>query len=218
MSINYQSSVLSRTTFLQISDKVQFFHWWSQTCSRSLLLYPGGHHPRTTSLFNKITWSSSSCSLLYPGGHHPRTTSIWTRSPWSTSSCSLHFPGGRRCPCSKWSLLPMEESSDSAWRSSRMSEERESQPKGKGDTPEGWNFLPLDSALTFLANCQRKGEWSLLFVWSIAFLSVVVSVVNQIPCDQGVLPKHVMDVWEGKINEKLELLSFEKAWDKIEID
>ena len=36
--------------------------------------------------------------------------------------------------------------------------------KGKGDTPEGWKFLPLDSALTFLSNCQRKGEWSVLFV------------------------------------------------------
>ena len=120
------------------------------------------------SWFQSMEWDCEKQSLRSAdgerGGHHPRTTSIWTRSPWSTSSCSLHFPGGRRCPCSKWSLLPMEESSDSAWRSSRMSEERESQPKGKGDTPEGWKFLPLDSALTFLANCQRKGEWSLLFV------------------------------------------------------
>ena len=36
------------------------------------------------------------------GGHHPRTTSSWTRLLWSSSSCSLQFPGGRRCPCSKW--------------------------------------------------------------------------------------------------------------------
>ena len=26
----------------------------------------------------------------------------------------------------------------------------------KGDTPEGWRFLPLDSAPIFLANCRGK--------------------------------------------------------------
>ena len=41
---------------------------------------------------------------------------------------------------------------------------------------------------------------------------------NQIPCDQGGMPKHVMDVWEEKIYTKLEVLSFEKAWDEIERD
>ena len=70
--------------------------------------------------------------------------------------------------------------------------------KGKGDTPEGWMFLPLAGPLFFLA-CQRKWEWSVLLMWSIAFLSVE----NQIPCHQGVLPKHVMSVWEDKINTNL---------------
>ena len=32
--------------------------------------------------------------------------------------------------------------SHSAWWSSRTKEEREGRPKGKGDTPEGWRFLP----------------------------------------------------------------------------
>ena len=45
-----------------------------------------------------------------------------------------------------------------------------------------------------------------------------LSVINQIPCDQGGMPKHVMDVWEEKIYTKLKVLSFEKAWDEIERD
>ena len=47
---------------------------------------------------------------------------------------------------------------------------------------------------------------------AIAFLSVV----KQIPCDQGVLPEH--GCLRGKNKYKLELLSFEKAWDKIQRD
>ena len=45
-----------------------------------------------------------------------------------------------------------------------------------------------------------------------------MSVVNQIPCDQSGMPKHVMNVWEGKICTKLEVLTFEKAREEIERD
>ena len=88
----------------------------------------------------------------------------------------------------------------------------------KGDTPEGWRFLPSPHWTRLSLSLESEsGKWklSLLLLWSIV---IFLSVVNQIPCDQGGMPKHVMDVWEEKINEKLELLSFEKAWDKIERD
>ena len=88
----------------------------------------------------------------------------------------------------------------------------------KGDTPEGWRFftIPLWTRLSLsLANFRRKWKLSLLVLWSIVIFQ---SVVNQIPCDQGGMPKHVMDVWEEKTYTKLEVLSFEKAWDEIERD
>ena len=142
------------------------------------------------------TWSE--CSLLIPGGHHPRTTSYWTRLPGRPHHCSLLIPGGWRCPCSKW-LNFLEEFYDSAWRSLRMSEERESRPKEKGTPLRGGGFYLWTRPPFFLATCRRKWEWSVQLMWSIEFLSVV----NQIPCDRGVLPKHVMGVWEEIININL---------------
>ena len=171
------------------------------------------------------------------GGHHPRTTSSWTRLLWSSSSCSLQFPGGRRCPCSKWRHFliftyiylcamiggrqccigfwaglrrRMIQSgrwaiggvSHSAWWSSRTKEEREGRPKGKGDTPEGWRFLPPPFGPHFhffwLTAGESKSEVC-LFCDPLWFLSVVY----QIPCDQGAKPKHVMSVWEEKIKTNL---------------
>ena len=63
--------------------------------------------------------------------------------------CSLHFPGGRRCPCSKW-LNFLEEFYDSAWRSLRMSEERESRPKEKGTPLRGGGFYLWTRPPSFL--------------------------------------------------------------------
>ena len=114
----------------------------------------------------------------------------------------VRVPAGHWCPCSKWLnffILPLEEFYDSAWRSSRTSEDKESRPKEKGTPLRGGSFYLWTQPSLFFADCRRTWEWSVKLMWSIEFLSVV----NQIPCDRGVLPKHVMGVWEEIININL---------------
>ena len=90
---------------------------------------------------------------------------------------------------------------DSAWGSLRTKEERESRPKGKGGHPWGVEVFttppPLCSAFTFPGYLPEKVKVECAcFVIFCVFLSVFLSVFSQIPCDQGAMPKHVMDVWE----------------------
>ena len=77
-----------------------------------------------------------------------------------------------------------------------------------------FTISPFGLGSHFLWLISGESEsWVCLFC-DLGFLSVT----NQIPCDQGGMPKHVLDVWEEKIYTKLEVLSFEKAWDEIERD
>ena len=72
-------------------------------------------------------------------------------------------------------------------------EERDQSVKEKGTPLRGRGFYhpPLDSALTFSGYISEKGRVEYAyFVIYFEFLSVI----NQIPCDQGGMPKHVMDV------------------------
>ena len=72
-------------------------------------------------------------------------------------------------------------------------EERDQSVKEKGTPLRGGGFYhpPLDSALTFSGQFSKKVKVeSACFVIYCEFLSVK----NQIPCDQGGMPRHVMDV------------------------
>ena len=74
-----------------------------------------------------------------------------------------------------------------------MSEERESRPKEKGTPLRGGAFFTFGLGPHFSWLIAGESE-SLVCSLCDLLCFCVLSVVNQIPCDQGVLPKHVMSV------------------------
>ena len=80
-------------------------------------------------------------------------------------------------------------------------------------------FEPLSALAGFVSGCivYKQCRCVVLHCGALRFVAIAfLSVVKQIPCDQGVLPKH--GCLRGKNKYKLELLPFEKAWDKIQRD
>ena len=67
--------------------------------------------------------------------------------------------------------------------------------KGKRGTPlRGGSFYHSPFVLLSLSLARKVKVECACFVIFCVFLSVFLSVFSQIPCDQGAMPKHVMDV------------------------
>ena len=83
--------------------------------------------------------------VLAPNGATSSSSPKSTRVPWISGNETMLYQflaGWRRAEDRRWKMLPLEEFFESAWRSSRTSEERESQPKEKGTPLRGGCFYP----------------------------------------------------------------------------
>ena len=97
--------------------------------------------------------------VLAPSGATSSYSPKSTRVPWISGNETMLYQflaGWRRAEDRRWKMLPLEEFSDSAWRSSKTSEERESRPKEKGTPLRGGCFYLWTRPPFFLANCRRK--------------------------------------------------------------
>ena len=156
-------------------------------------------------LINAVLFYQVVGGVLAPSGATSSSLPISTRVPWGMIQ--------------SWDGQ-LEELWDSAWRSSRTKEEREGRPKGKGDTPEGWRFLPSPFGLGphFLFFWPEKVKVMFAcFVIYYDFCQIFVSSFSDTMWS-GRKAETCYECLRGENEYNFVVLSFEKAWDKIQRD